>query len=152
MLILDYRVTYVCSRSVERRLWWDVKLDEASHQTWSETTHQTWRKRLIKLDGSGSSDLTKKASSHQTWRESHLIKFLKRKTVSLLSDEQFCSDIWCEELSLAENHLLCEDCCDKWAFLMKAECWYNSAFSYKERASSYVKTMNDCRRSGSPNS
>jgi hypothetical protein len=23
---------------------------------------------------------------------------------------------------------LCEDCCDKWAFLMKAERWYNSAF------------------------
>jgi hypothetical protein len=98
MLILDYRVTYVCSRSVERRLWWNVKLDEAFYQTWSETTHQTWRKRLIKLDESDSSSLTKathqswrkrfirldernvissnltKASFHQTWRKRHLIK------------------------------------------------------------------------------
>jgi hypothetical protein len=104
MLILDYRVTYVCSRSVERRLWWDVKLDEASHQTWSKTTHQTWRERLIKLDESNSSSLTKaihqtwrkkrhlikldesvissnltKALSHQTWRKRHLIKLLKKK-------------------------------------------------------------------------
>jgi hypothetical protein len=138
MLILDYRVTYVCSRSVERRLWWDVKFDEASHQIWSETTHQTWRERLIKLDESDSSILTKathqtwrkkrhfikfdesvissnltRASSHQIWRERHLIKLLRRKTIFLLSDEQFCSDIWCEKLNLAENHLLCEDCCDK---------------------------------------
>ncbi len=187
MLILDYRVTYVCSRSVERRLWWDVKLDEASHQIWSETTHQTWRKRLIKLDESDSSsltkathqawrkrlinldesdssDLTKETSFHQIWRKRHLIKFDESvissnltKTSSHQTFEkrdnfsifwwQFCSDIWCEKLSFAENHLLCEDCCDKWAFLMKAERWYNSAFSYKERASSYVKTMSDCRRS-----
>jgi hypothetical protein len=33
MLILDHQMTYVYSRSIERRLWWDVKLDEASHQT-----------------------------------------------------------------------------------------------------------------------
>jgi hypothetical protein len=178
MLILDYRMTYVCFRFVERRLWWNVKLDETFHQIWSETTRQTWRKRLIKLDESDSSNLTKKASSHQTWwkrhlikfnesvissnltrtsshqiwRESHLIKFLKRETIFLLFDEQFCSDIWCEKLSLAKNHLLCEDCCDKWAFLMKTKRWYNSAFFYKRRASSYVKTMNNCRRSDNSNS
>jgi hypothetical protein len=102
MLILDYRVTYVCSRSVERRLWWDVKLDETSHQTWrerliklDETSHQTWwkrlikRKRLIKFDERDviSSNLTK-ASSHQTW-DRHLIKLLKRETISLFSDEQY---------------------------------------------------------------
>jgi hypothetical protein len=98
MLILDYRMTYICSRSVERRLWWDVKLDEASHQTWNEATHQIWRKRLIKLDESDSSslttathqawrkrliqsnesdssDLTKETSSHQIWRKRHFIKF-----------------------------------------------------------------------------
>ncbi len=160
MLILDYRVTYVCSRFVERRLWWNVKLDKASHQTWNDssnltrTTHQTWREKasfhqtwrkrhFINLT---------KTSSYQIWRESHLIKLLKRKTISLLSDEQFCSDTWCEELSLAENHFLYEDCCDKWALLMKAERWYNSTFSYKERASSYVKTMSDCRRSDSSSS
>jgi hypothetical protein len=67
MLILDYRVTYVCSRSVERRLWWDVKLDE--------TSHQVWRERLIKLNESDSSNLTKQTSSHQIWRKRHLIKF-----------------------------------------------------------------------------
>ncbi len=88
MLILDYRVTYVCSRSVERRLWWDVKLDE--------TSHQSWRERLIKLDGSGSLNLTKetsshktltKASSHQTW-DRRLIKLLRREVLLLLSDER----------------------------------------------------------------
>jgi hypothetical protein len=80
MLILDYRVTYVCSRSVEWRFWWDVKLDEASHQTWNEATHQTW-KRLIKLDESDSSNLTRKTSFHQIWRKRHFIK----------SDENFIS-------------------------------------------------------------
>ncbi len=163
------RATYVCLRFVERRLWWDViKLDETSHQTYSE--------RLIKLDESDSSNLWMKTSFHHIWRKRfiklderkrHLIKsnehvissnFLKKETVSLLSDEQSCSDIWCKELSLAENHLLCndkclcEDCCDKWAFLMKAQRWYNSVFSYKRKASSYVKTMSDCRRSDSSSS
>jgi hypothetical protein len=121
MLILDYRVTYVCSRFVERRLWWDVKFDEASHQTWSETTHQTWRKRLIKLDESDSSNLTKathqtwrkerhlikldesvissnltKASSHQIWRKRHLIKFWKKEQFFyfLISDLMHRHMIW----------------------------------------------------------
>ncbi len=88
MSVLDYRVTYVCSRSVERRLWWDVKLNEM--------IHQTWRERLIKFDESDSSNFDEKTSSHQTWRKDHLIKFefvissnfLKRKTVSLLFDER----------------------------------------------------------------
>jgi hypothetical protein len=71
MLILDYRVTYICSRFVERRLWWDVKLDETFHQTWSEATHQTWE-RFIKLDESDSSNLTRKTSFHQTWRKRRL--------------------------------------------------------------------------------
>jgi hypothetical protein len=116
------RTTYVCFRFVERRLWWDViKLDETFHQTHCE--------RLIKFDESDlsnlmnesviSSNLTK--TIHQTWRKKrHLIKsnervissnFLKRETISLFFDEQFCSDIWCEELSLAEDHFLCEDKC-----------------------------------------
>jgi hypothetical protein len=101
MLILDYRVTYICSRLVERRLWWDViKLDETSHQTHCErlikldesdssklttSSHQIWRKRFIKFDDVISSNLMK--AIHQTWRR-HLIKFLKRKTVSLLFDER----------------------------------------------------------------
>jgi hypothetical protein len=56
MLILDYQMTYVCSRFVERRLWWNVRFDEAFHQI--------WRERLIKLDESDSSNLTK--ATHQT--------------------------------------------------------------------------------------
>jgi hypothetical protein len=90
MLILDYRVTYVCSRFVERRLWRDViKFDEKSHQIHCErfikfdekdssrlTTsfHQTWLKQFIKLDDVISSNLTKiihqtrQMISHQTRR------------------------------------------------------------------------------------
>jgi hypothetical protein len=84
------RVVYACLRSVERRLWWDVKLDEALHQTWSETTHQTWRKRrhLIKLDESVISSNLTKTSSHQIWRESLLIKLWDRRTILLLSDKR----------------------------------------------------------------
>jgi hypothetical protein len=68
MLILDYRVTYVCSRLVERRLWWNViKIDETSHQIHCE--------RLIKLDESDSSNLMSEnvissnltKATHQTW-------------------------------------------------------------------------------------
>ncbi len=93
------RATYVYSRFVERRLWWDViKFDETSHQTHCE--------RLIKLDESDSSNLMSEnvissnltKAIHQTWRKKrHLIKsnervissnFLKRKTISLFFDEQ----------------------------------------------------------------
>jgi hypothetical protein len=88
MLILDYRVTYICSRFVERRLWWDViKLDETSHQTLCE--------RLIKLDESDSSNLMNEnvissnltKTTHQTWWRD-FIKLLKRETISLFFDEQ----------------------------------------------------------------
>jgi hypothetical protein len=106
MLILDYWVTYVCSWFVERRLWWDVKLDE--------TSHQTWRKRLIKLDESDSLNLTKetsshqiltKASSYQIW-DRRLIKLLRRKVLFLLFDERFHAttrDIK-KKLNLAKDH------------------------------------------------
>jgi hypothetical protein len=107
MLILDYRVTYVCSQSVERRLWWDVRLDEAFHQT--------WRKRLIKLDESDSSNLTKETSSFQTWRKRHFIKLEIVISSNFWKERQFfyflMSDLmqrrviwWCEKLNLAENH------------------------------------------------
>jgi hypothetical protein len=161
MLILDYRVTYVCSRFVERRMF----ILDLSSDVYDETSLKLTR-HFIKFIMSDSSNLTK--TLHQTWWvKRHLIKsnehvissnFLKIKTVSLLFDEQFCSDIWYEELNLAENHFLyenkclCEDCYDKWAFLMKVERWYNSTFSYKRRTSSYVKTMNDCRRSDNSSS
>jgi hypothetical protein len=88
MSILDYRVTYICSRFVKRRLWWDViKLDETFHQTLCE--------RLIKLDESDSSNLMSEnvissnltKATHQTWWR-HFIKFLKRKTIFLFFDEQ----------------------------------------------------------------
>ncbi len=87
MFILDCRVTYICSRFVERRLWWDViKLDErshwmtkATHQTWwmKTSSHQIWRKRLIKSD------------------ERHLIKLWERKTIFLLSDKRSHASIHC---------------------------------------------------------
>jgi hypothetical protein len=77
MLILDYRVTYVCSRFVERRLWWNVKLDEAFHQIWKE--------RFIKLDENDSSNLMSEnvissnltKAIHQTWWR-HFIKSNER--------------------------------------------------------------------------
>jgi hypothetical protein len=60
MYILDYRVTYICSRFVERRLWWNViKLDETSHQILCE--------RLIKLDDVISSNF---------WKERQFFYFL----------------------------------------------------------------------------
>jgi hypothetical protein len=90
MLILDYRVTYVCFRLVERRLWWDViKLDEASHQTHCE--------RLIKLDESDSSNLMSEnvissnltKTTHQTWRKKrHLIKSNERVMSSNFWEER----------------------------------------------------------------
>jgi hypothetical protein len=90
MLILDYRVTYVCSRLVERRLWWDViKLDETSHQTHCE--------RLIKLDESDSSNLMSEnvissnltKTIHQAWRKKrHLIKSNERVISSNFWEER----------------------------------------------------------------
>jgi hypothetical protein len=96
-------------------------LTKATHQTWWVKTsfHQIWRKRLIKLDDVISLSRTN-ASSHQT--------FEKKDSFFIFWWTIFCSDTWWKKLSLAENHLLCEDCCDKWAFLKKAERWYNSAF------------------------
>jgi hypothetical protein len=105
MLILDYRVTYACSRSVERRMFvldlssdvWDetslnltrhfikfvvsdsLNLTKATHQTWWKKRHLIkWRKRLIKLDESdviSSSQIS--ASSHQTfWKDRQFLYFL----------------------------------------------------------------------------
>ncbi len=152
MLILDYRVTYVCFRSVERRLWCDVRLDEASHQTWrerfiklDEASHQTWRERLIKLDESDSLNLTKETSSHQTWRKRHLIKleivissnfWKERQSFYFLMSDLMQRRViwWYEKLNLAEDHFLCEDKCLCEAVMMsersnESERWYNSAFS-----------------------
>jgi hypothetical protein len=43
-----------------------------------------------------------------------------------------------ENRSLCKNVIMISDRSQS----MKAERWYNSAFSYKKRASSYVKTIN----------
>jgi hypothetical protein len=91
MLILDYRVTYVCFRFVEQRLWWNVKLDETFYQTWNETTHQTWRKRFIKLDESDSSNLTK--AIHQIWRK-RFIKFDEKNVISSNLTKASFHQIW----------------------------------------------------------
>jgi hypothetical protein len=60
MLILDYQVTYVCSRFVERDM---LVLDFSSdvyHETLSLTKHFIKIRRLIKFDESDSSNLTRK--------------------------------------------------------------------------------------------
>jgi hypothetical protein len=59
MLILDYRVTHVCFRFVERHFWWS----DSSNMT--KVTHQTWRK---------------KTSSHQIWRKSVISSNLTKAT------------------------------------------------------------------------
>ncbi len=106
---------------------------DLSSSVCNKTIYQTWQKRFIKLDESDSSNLTKKryliksdekTSSHQIWRknvilsnltkERHFIKsdesvilsnFLRRKTISLLFDEQSlsqtvqkqnCEITWCD--------------------------------------------------------
>jgi hypothetical protein len=98
MLILDYQVTYVCSRFVERRLWWDVRLDETSYQAWRKRLIRLdeWKRHLIKSDESDSSNLMSEnvissnltKATHQIWRKRHFIKSLKEKTILLFSDEQ----------------------------------------------------------------
>jgi hypothetical protein len=104
MFILDYRVTYVCFRSVERGLWWDVfKLDETFHQTHCEQLIKLdeWKRHLIKSDESDSSNLTKEASSHQVEQTRHLIKFFeKRDSSSTFWWAIFCNDIDVKNLIL----------------------------------------------------
>jgi hypothetical protein len=87
MLILDYWVTYVCSRSVERRMFVLDFSSEVYDETSSLTKHLIKVRRLIKLDESDSSNLTwkdvissklTKASSHQTW-DRHLIKLFEKR-------------------------------------------------------------------------
>jgi hypothetical protein len=183
MLILDYRMTYICSRFVERRLWWDVT---------DEISHQTWRERLIKLDESDSSNsmnenvilsndendlsnlmnenvissndesdssnLTKATSSHQVEWARHLIKFFEQ-TDSFFTFwwAIFCSDTWCEKLSLAESRFLSQDkyLC-KTAMISERSWWKLNAditqLLFKRRASSYVKTVDNCWRSDSSSS
>ncbi len=117
------RATYVYSRFVERRLWWNViKFDEISHQTHCE--------RLIKFDESDSSNLMNEnvissnltKTTHQIWRKKrHLIKsnervissnfFEKKDSLFTFWWANFCSDTWCEKLSLAKDSFLCEDKC-----------------------------------------
>jgi hypothetical protein len=84
------RATYVCSRLVERRLWWDViKLDETFHQTHCE--------QLIKFDESDSSNLMSEnvisskltKATHRTWRKRrHFIKLNERVISSNFWEER----------------------------------------------------------------
>ncbi len=103
MLILDYRVTYVCSRSVERRLWWNVKLDE--------TFHSIWEKRFIKFDENDSSNLMSEnvislnltKAIHQTWWR-HFIKSNERVISSnFLKERQF---LYFLMSNLLQRHLM----------------------------------------------
>ncbi len=99
------RATYIDFRLVERRLWWDViKLDETSSQIHCE--------RLIKFDESDSLNLMSgKTSSYQMWRKRLIKLFEKKDSFSTFWWVIFCSDIWCKELNLAENHFLREHKC-----------------------------------------
>ncbi len=75
----DVYLFSICqATSVMRRL---IKLEKSDSLNMTKTTHQTWRKErhLIKSD--------EKTSSYQIWRK-RLIKLLKKKTISLLSDKQ----------------------------------------------------------------
>jgi hypothetical protein len=150
MHILDYRMTYVCSRFVERRLWWNV-IDE--------TSHQIWRKRFINLDENDSSNLmnenvissndesdslnlmnenvissndendssnlTKATSFHQVESARHFIKFFKKINKSFIFWWAiFCSDTWCEKFNLAENRFLSENkCLCKTAMINERSWW-----------------------------
>jgi hypothetical protein len=76
------RATYVCSRIVERRLWWDViKLDEHFIKLIVSDSSNLMSENVI------SSNLTK--ATHQIWRKRHLIKLWERRTILLLFDKRF---------------------------------------------------------------
>ncbi len=85
-----YRATYIYSRLVERRLWWDVfKVDETFYQIRCERFINSDENDSSKLmnenvissnNESDLSNLTKTTSSHQF--------FLKKQTILLFSDEQ----------------------------------------------------------------
>jgi hypothetical protein len=125
MLILDYRVTYVCSRFVEWRMFvFDFSSDVYDKTSLNLTKHLI---KLIVSDSSSlrsenviSSNLTK--TTHQIWRKKrHLIKsnervissnfFEKKDSLFTFWWANFCSDTWCEKLSLAKDSFLCEDKC-----------------------------------------
>ncbi len=132
ILILDYRMTYICFRFIERRMFIldlsnDVynetllnltrhfiklivsdssNLTKTIYQTWWVKTsfYQIWRKRLIKLDEKNVILSNRmNASSHQI--------FEKKDNFSIFWWASFCNDIWCEKLSLAKDFLLCENKC-----------------------------------------
>jgi hypothetical protein len=102
--------------------------------------------------------LTKATSSHQVESARHLIKFFeKTDSFSTFWWAIFCSDTWCEELSLAENRLLSENrCLYKTAMISERSWWKLNAditqLFFKRRASSYVKTVDNCWRSSSSSS
>ncbi len=66
---------------------------------------KTWRKRLIKHDESDSSNLTRKASSHQKLTKATHQIFEKKDNFFISWWAIFCSNTWCEELNLADDHL-----------------------------------------------
>jgi hypothetical protein len=102
--------------------------------------------------------LTKTTSSHQVESARHLIKLFE-KTNNLFTFwwAIFCNDTWCEELNLAESRLLSEDrCLYKIAMISERSWWKLNAditqLFLKRRASSYVKTVDNCWRSNSSSS
>jgi hypothetical protein len=107
-----------------------IKLDESGSSNLTKATHQTWRKRrhLIKLDESViSSNL--RSSFHQT--------FEKKDNFSTFWWAISCSDAWYDDmrnLILQKIIFLCEDRCLCETVMMSErfnenERWYNSTFS-----------------------
>jgi hypothetical protein len=102
--------------------------------------------------------LTKATSSHQVESACHFIKlFEKTDSFSTFWWAIFCSDIWCEELSLAESRLLSEDRCLYKTVMISERSWWKlnadiTQLFLKRRTSSYVKTVDNCWRSDCSNS
>jgi hypothetical protein len=115
MFILDYQKTYVCSRFIERRIF----VFDWSSDVYDETSLNL-TKHFIKFDESDSSNLTNEnvilssltKATHQIWRTRYFIKFLRKKIISLLFDEQSHAVIFdVKNLILQKIIFLYEDKC-----------------------------------------
>jgi hypothetical protein len=87
---------------------WRMPVLDLSSDVYDETSRLTEYlikvRRLIKLDGSDSSNLTKKDVISSNLRSSSHQTFEKKDNLSTFWWAISCSDTWCEELSLAEDH------------------------------------------------
>jgi hypothetical protein len=112
---LIFLTSDACSFSI---IEWRMPVFGLSSGVYDETSLNL-TKHLIKLIVSDSSNLTKRLIKLDEWKH-HLIKsdeddssnfWEERQSFYFLMSKNFCSDTWCEKLSLAEDSLLCEDKC-----------------------------------------